>query len=121
MDSGVATRPIKDWDAYLQGLNEFVYHSGLIMKPVFSQAKAGAQAHRLCRRRGRARAARGAGHRRRRHRPPDPDRPSGRDRGKLEAAGLRIRRGTTSRSSMPTAANSSMRHISTSSGRPITA
>jgi malate dehydrogenase (oxaloacetate-decarboxylating)(NADP+) len=40
MDSGVATRPIKDWDAYLQGLNEFVYHSGLIMKPVFSQAKA---------------------------------------------------------------------------------
>ncbi|RIX44593.1 MAG: NADP-dependent malic enzyme [Rhodocyclales bacterium GT-UBC] len=39
MDSGVATRPIKDWDAYLQGLNEFVYHSGLIMKPVFSQAK----------------------------------------------------------------------------------
>jgi malate dehydrogenase (oxaloacetate-decarboxylating)(NADP+) len=39
MDSGVATRPIKDWDAYVQGLNEFVYHSGMIMKPVFSQAK----------------------------------------------------------------------------------
>ena len=39
MDSGVATRPIRDWDAYLQSLNEFVYHSGLIMKPVFSQAK----------------------------------------------------------------------------------
>src|SRR5574343_1079053 len=39
MDFGVATRPIKDWDAYLQGLNEFVYHSGMIMKPVFSQAK----------------------------------------------------------------------------------
>jgi malate dehydrogenase (oxaloacetate-decarboxylating)(NADP+) len=39
MDSGVATRPIKDWDAYIQGLNEFVYHSGMIMKPVFSQAK----------------------------------------------------------------------------------
>ncbi len=39
MESGVATRPIKDWDAYLQGLNEFVYHSGLIMKPVFSQAR----------------------------------------------------------------------------------
>ena len=39
MDSGVATRPIEDWDAYLQGLNEFVYHSGLIMKPVFSQAR----------------------------------------------------------------------------------
>ncbi len=39
MDSGVATRPIEDWDAYIQGLNEFVYHSGMIMKPVFSQAK----------------------------------------------------------------------------------
>lgn len=39
MDSGVATRPIKDWDAYIQGLNEFIYHSGLIMKPVFTQAK----------------------------------------------------------------------------------
>ncbi len=39
MDSGVATRPIQDWDAYLQSLNEFVYHSGLIMKPVFSQAR----------------------------------------------------------------------------------
>jgi malate dehydrogenase (oxaloacetate-decarboxylating)(NADP+) len=39
MDSGVATRPITDWQAYTQGLNEFVYHSGMIMKPVFSQAK----------------------------------------------------------------------------------
>ena len=39
MDSGVATRPITDWAAYIQGLNEFVYHSGMIMKPVFSQAK----------------------------------------------------------------------------------
>ena len=39
MDSGVATRPIQDWDAYIQGLNEFVYHSGMIMKPVFSQAR----------------------------------------------------------------------------------
>lgn len=39
VDSGVATRPICDWDSYLQSLNEFVYHSGLIMKPVFAQAK----------------------------------------------------------------------------------
>jgi malate dehydrogenase (oxaloacetate-decarboxylating)(NADP+) len=39
MDSGVATTPIKDFDAYVQRLNEFVYHSGLIMKPVFSAAK----------------------------------------------------------------------------------
>jgi malate dehydrogenase (oxaloacetate-decarboxylating)(NADP+) len=39
MASGVATRPIKDIEAYRDTLNEFVYHSGLIMKPVFSQAK----------------------------------------------------------------------------------
>lgn len=40
MDSGVATRPIMDWDAYLAKLDAFVYHSGLIMKPVFSAAQA---------------------------------------------------------------------------------
>jgi malate dehydrogenase (oxaloacetate-decarboxylating)(NADP+) len=40
MASGVATDPIKDFDAYVQRLNEFVYHSGLIMKPVFTAAKA---------------------------------------------------------------------------------
>jgi malate dehydrogenase (oxaloacetate-decarboxylating)(NADP+) len=39
MESGVATRPIADFPAYLQSLNEFVYHSGLIMKPVFASAK----------------------------------------------------------------------------------
>ena len=39
MESGVATRPIDDFDAYRQRLNQFVYHSGLIMKPVFSAAK----------------------------------------------------------------------------------
>lgn len=38
--SGVATRPINDWQAYLAKLNAFVYHSGLIMKPVFTAAKA---------------------------------------------------------------------------------
>src|SRR5450432_218243 len=40
MDSGVATRPITDFDAYRQQLMQFVYHSGLLMKPVFSAAKA---------------------------------------------------------------------------------
>ena len=40
MDSGVATRPIADLEAYRQQLTQFVYHSGLIMKPVFSAAKA---------------------------------------------------------------------------------
>jgi len=39
MDTGVATRPIEDFDAYRQRLNQFVYHSGLIMKPVFAAAK----------------------------------------------------------------------------------
>jgi malate dehydrogenase (oxaloacetate-decarboxylating)(NADP+) len=39
MDSGVATDPIKDFPAYIQRLNEFVYHSGLIMKPIFARAK----------------------------------------------------------------------------------
>jgi malate dehydrogenase (oxaloacetate-decarboxylating)(NADP+) len=39
IDSGVATRPIKDFDAYRQQLNEFVYHSGLQMRPVFAAAK----------------------------------------------------------------------------------
>ncbi|MBK7080746.1 MAG: NADP-dependent malic enzyme [Betaproteobacteria bacterium] len=40
MDDGVATRPIADFDAYRERLSQFVYHSGLIMKPVFAHAKA---------------------------------------------------------------------------------
>jgi len=40
MDSGVATRPISDLDAYRESLAQFVYHSGLIMKPLFAAAKA---------------------------------------------------------------------------------
>ena len=40
MDSGVATRPITDFDAYNEKLNRFVFRSGLIMKPVIEQAKA---------------------------------------------------------------------------------
>ena len=39
MDSGVATRPIADMDAYIAQLNDFVYHTGLLMRPVFSAAK----------------------------------------------------------------------------------
>ena len=42
MDSGVATQPITDWDAYRGSLEQFVYHSGLIMKPIFQEAKAAA-------------------------------------------------------------------------------
>jgi malate dehydrogenase (oxaloacetate-decarboxylating)(NADP+) len=39
MDSGVATRPLADMEAYRQQLGTFVYHSGFVMKPVFSKAK----------------------------------------------------------------------------------
>ena len=39
MDSGVAARPIRDFDAYKQQLSEFVFRSGLVMKPVFERAR----------------------------------------------------------------------------------
>ncbi|MDR5737528.1 MULTISPECIES: NADP-dependent malic enzyme [unclassified Caballeronia] len=39
MESGVATRPIEDMDAYEQHLQQFVYHSGTTMKPVFQLAR----------------------------------------------------------------------------------
>jgi len=39
IESGVATRPMDDWEAYTAQLNNFVWHSGLIMKPVFAAAK----------------------------------------------------------------------------------
>jgi malate dehydrogenase (oxaloacetate-decarboxylating)(NADP+) len=39
MDSGVAARPIPDLGAYRESLTQFVYHSGLIMKPLFAAAK----------------------------------------------------------------------------------
>ncbi len=38
-ESGLADRPIKDLDAYRQSLNQFVYRSGLVMRPVFAKAK----------------------------------------------------------------------------------
>ncbi|WP_410014642.1 NADP-dependent oxaloacetate-decarboxylating malate dehydrogenase [Sodalis sp. C49] len=39
MDSGVATRPIKDFDAYTEKLTEFVYKTNLFMRPIFAQAR----------------------------------------------------------------------------------
>ena len=39
MESGVATRPIVDFEAYRQQLSNFVYQSGTIMKPVFDAAR----------------------------------------------------------------------------------
>jgi malate dehydrogenase (oxaloacetate-decarboxylating)(NADP+) len=40
MSSGVATRPITDMDAYIEKLNQFVFRTGLMMKPVFDRARA---------------------------------------------------------------------------------
>jgi malate dehydrogenase (oxaloacetate-decarboxylating)(NADP+) len=39
MDSGVAERPIADMEAYCERLEGFVYHSNMLMKPVFEAAK----------------------------------------------------------------------------------
>ena len=38
-ETGVAARPITDFDAYLDQLNRFVFRSGFIMKPIFAAAK----------------------------------------------------------------------------------
>ncbi|WP_168074596.1 NADP-dependent malic enzyme [Caulobacter sp. SSI4214] len=39
MDSGVATRPIADFDVYRRELELFVYRSGQLMRPVFERAR----------------------------------------------------------------------------------
>ena len=39
MDSGVATRPIKDFYAYRDKLQNFVYRSGFFMRPIMERAK----------------------------------------------------------------------------------
>ncbi|WP_024277855.1 NADP-dependent malic enzyme [Xanthobacter sp. 126] len=39
MDTGVATRPITDMDAYIDRLDTFVFRSGFIMRPLFAKAK----------------------------------------------------------------------------------
>lgn len=46
MESGVATRPIEDFDVYGQELQEFVFRSGTVMKPVFDRAIA--EPKRVC-------------------------------------------------------------------------
>jgi malate dehydrogenase (oxaloacetate-decarboxylating)(NADP+) len=40
MATGVATRPITDWDAYRAQLTQFFYRSDVVMRPVFTRAKA---------------------------------------------------------------------------------
>ncbi|MFC7459813.1 NADP-dependent malic enzyme [Hydrogenophaga defluvii] len=39
-DSGVATRPITDMEAYIESLSRFVYQTGILMRPIFNAAKA---------------------------------------------------------------------------------
>ncbi len=39
MDSGVATRPIKDMETYLTHLNQYIYKSNMFMRPVFTSAR----------------------------------------------------------------------------------
>lgn len=38
-ESGVATRPVKDMEAYIGKLEQFVYQSGAFMRPIFALAK----------------------------------------------------------------------------------
>ena len=39
MESGVATRPITDMDAYIEKLAQFIYRTGYIMKPIYDRAR----------------------------------------------------------------------------------
>lgn len=39
MEEGIATRPIEDLEAYTEQLQQFVYHSGSFMKPLFAMAR----------------------------------------------------------------------------------
>jgi len=43
MDSGVAMRPLHDMDAYREKLGQFIYRTGLLMKPVYERARADLQ------------------------------------------------------------------------------
>ena len=40
MDSGVATRPINDMDAYRQHLSHYIFETVILMRPIFEKAKA---------------------------------------------------------------------------------
>ena len=40
MDSGVATRPIKDFEAYSESLTKYVFKSGQLMRPIYDRAAA---------------------------------------------------------------------------------
>ncbi|MFC4251796.1 NADP-dependent malic enzyme [Sinimarinibacterium flocculans] len=46
MESGAATRPIADFDAYEQKLQQFVHHSGTMMKPIIDIARRVPETHK---------------------------------------------------------------------------
>ena len=39
MESGVATKPIEDFEKYLEQLERFVFRSGMVMKPIFDRVR----------------------------------------------------------------------------------
>ncbi len=39
MDSGIATRPLADLNAYKEKLQQFIFRTGLLMKPIFERAR----------------------------------------------------------------------------------
>jgi malate dehydrogenase (oxaloacetate-decarboxylating)(NADP+) len=43
MDSGIADRPIADFEAYEEKLGQFIHRTGLLMKPVYERARADRQ------------------------------------------------------------------------------
>ncbi len=43
MDSGIATRPIIDLAAYKEKLSQFVFRTGMLMKPIFDRARSSLQ------------------------------------------------------------------------------
>lgn len=43
METGVAQRPIEDFEAYEDSLNRFVFRSGMVMKPMIERAKGAGQ------------------------------------------------------------------------------
>ena len=45
MESGVAERPLDDFDAYVAKLNASVYRSSMVMRPVFEQS--GSQSRKI--------------------------------------------------------------------------
>ncbi len=39
METGIATRPIEDMEAYVEQLGQFIHRTGLLMKPVYDRAR----------------------------------------------------------------------------------